>query len=352
LYFVMVSISTVGYGDLAPSSNGSKAFTIFFCLIGIVFIFSELSQLVGNATHPFYDFVKRKLDRRFPPQTIDLNGDGSADVIIPGAAPIYYMKNMLAPGMVLMVLQVVSAFVFTHLEDWTLGDALYHCIITATTVGYGDIKIATDAGRLWACFHLMLSVCLLAALISEVGALQESRRLMLEKSARIKRQVNRELILSLDKDGNGLDKFEFVIGMLIKLEMVPEEDVQTFIDTFEHLDEDGSGVLNVKELNKLVDKWQKQLGLQTGRKQQSQMLQRGDSSRTLDSFEKHTFPDPLSSPASSGGRSDFGPPLAPPVGLGATAPPTELPQAKIASRSLMSEPPLPGAPSQDLDGAP
>ena len=36
----------------------------------------------------------------------------------------------------------------------------------------------------------------------------------------LKKQLDPELVLSLDKDGDGVDKCEFVVGMLVKLEMV------------------------------------------------------------------------------------------------------------------------------------
>ena len=48
-----------------------------------------------------------------------------------------------------VLLQLVSAAVFVQLEEeWDYGDAIYHCIVTATTVGYGDVSIATQRGEL------------------------------------------------------------------------------------------------------------------------------------------------------------------------------------------------------------
>lgn len=259
LYFTLVTISTVGYGDFAPTTVEGQVFTVLFCFVGIIFIFSELADLVGGAMHPLYSAAQRKMDSMFPPKTIDLQGDGTADIIIPRSAPIFYASRLAAPISVVVVLQVVSAFVFQSLvPEWTLWQAFYHCLITATTVGYGDMFISTEDGRLFACAHLMLSVCLLAALISEVGKVQATRAGMVERVERVRKQLDRDLILSLDKDQNGLDKFEFVTGMLVKLELVPEEEVTSFVELFEFLDADGSGQLTKKELNQMVDQWQKQ----------------------------------------------------------------------------------------------
>jgi hypothetical protein len=42
-YFAVVTMSTVGYGDLSPTSFGSQLFTIFYAMAGIVVIFSRMS---------------------------------------------------------------------------------------------------------------------------------------------------------------------------------------------------------------------------------------------------------------------------------------------------------------------
>jgi len=284
-YFVMVSISTVGYGDYAPTSSGSQLFTICFVLVGIVFIFAELSEIVSGLLAPLYTWSRDKLERIFPQRRIDLNGDGSADVILPSSKPTFYLKNLLMPVLLIAVSQMVSAVIWTRLEpSWSMWEAFYHCVITATTVGYGDISITTEAGRLFSSCHLILSVCLLAALISEVNTVAQTRASMIEKAERIERQCDRHLILSLDKDQNGLDMFEFVTGMLVKTEVLQEKDVQGFIDIFNQLDNDGSGKLTARELHLQVDKWQVQYAKAHGGKHphqarpkkyfESRMLQR------------------------------------------------------------------------------
>ena len=38
LYFSVVAVTTVGFGDLAPSTDGTKLFTVFYVLVGISLI--------------------------------------------------------------------------------------------------------------------------------------------------------------------------------------------------------------------------------------------------------------------------------------------------------------------------
>jgi voltage-gated potassium channel len=45
LYFSTVTMTTIGYGDLAPVTNGGKLFTIFFVLSGVALMLYTLSTL-------------------------------------------------------------------------------------------------------------------------------------------------------------------------------------------------------------------------------------------------------------------------------------------------------------------
>lgn len=47
LYFVVTTLTTVGYGDLKPQQNDTKLFTCFYVIFGIGFIGSALSIVAG-----------------------------------------------------------------------------------------------------------------------------------------------------------------------------------------------------------------------------------------------------------------------------------------------------------------
>ncbi|OLQ13733.1 hypothetical protein AK812_SmicGene2214 [Symbiodinium microadriaticum] len=79
------------------------------------------------------------------------------DVRPPHAAIFYAAVNLFIPVLLFTTWQLLCAAVFVTLQemDFTLAlsSALYHCVVTATTVGYGDIAIAQDS-RLWAVVHV------------------------------------------------------------------------------------------------------------------------------------------------------------------------------------------------------
>ena len=249
IYFSAVTMSTVGYGDLSPSDNAtSEVITVIFIFFGIVGVFGEVSSCITMLLAPFFKCFRDVLDRRFPMKTIDLDGDGGSDFKVPRGPVIYYTKNLLAPVVVIFFGQNVWAIGYWQLEGWSYRRAWYHCMTTMTTVGYGDVSITTDAGKLYATFHLIFSVSLLGSLIGEIFKLMADRENLLKRAELMAKRLDPELIRSLDKDGGGLDKAEFVLGMLYKLDLVKEEDAAPYLKQFHQLDADGSGVLTSEDI--------------------------------------------------------------------------------------------------------
>ena len=249
IYFAAVTMSTVGYGDLSPSDNAtSEMVTVLFIFFGIVGVFGEVSSCITMLVHPFFKCCRDYGDKLFPQKTIDLDGDGGSDFKVPRGPLVYYTKNLLSPFVVILLGQNLWAIGYWQLEGWSYRRAWYHCMTTMTTVGYGDCTIATDSGKLFATFHLIFSVSLLGSLISEIFELMASREKQLQRADLLKKRLDPELIRSLDKDGGGLDKAEFVLGMLYKLDLVKEEDATPYLKQFHQLDVDGSGVLTSEDL--------------------------------------------------------------------------------------------------------
>ena len=117
---------------------------------------------------------RRLLDVAFPsPKFVD-HGDGDV-TRKPRPASLYYLIN-LTPSLVLtLVLQLLSAQVFVVIEGVDYSTALYLCVVTATTVGYGDVPIPTDGGRLFAASIMLLDVVLLAELFSTLRTIIAAR---------------------------------------------------------------------------------------------------------------------------------------------------------------------------------
>ena len=58
LYFTVITLTTIGYGDFAPTTAISKIFTIFFVIAGVSFILGLLNFVIGRTVK---DRTERKL---------------------------------------------------------------------------------------------------------------------------------------------------------------------------------------------------------------------------------------------------------------------------------------------------
>jgi hypothetical protein len=167
--------------------------TVLFIFCGIVFVFTETSTVVSMAVSPIFKCVRGFLDRKFPQKVIDLDGDGGADFKVPRGPLIYYTKNLIAPVLVIVGGQNVWAAVFAHVEGGSYMRWWYHTMTTFTTVGYGDVSISTDAGKIVAIFHILFSVSLLGALITDVFELMKDRATTLNRAAMLEKRCDPEL---------------------------------------------------------------------------------------------------------------------------------------------------------------
>mgnify|MGYP000418659054 CR=1 FL=1 len=51
IYFSIITLTTIGYGDFSPQTDGGKLFTIFYILIGIGIILSFVNTLYNHYNH-------------------------------------------------------------------------------------------------------------------------------------------------------------------------------------------------------------------------------------------------------------------------------------------------------------
>lgn len=128
----------------------------------------------------------------------------------------------------------------------------------------------TQSGRLWACVHIILSVCLLGELISTFDTLGMQRNETLARVAQLARKLDRQLLDQLlarakamrplvIRDGKGLTELEFVLAMCIELEVVKWDQVQPFIKQFRSLDVNGDARLGYEDLRLIEGKTQEEI---------------------------------------------------------------------------------------------
>jgi len=61
-----------------------------------------------------------------------------------------------------------GAAVFHYVEGWAWIDAFYFCVMTLTTIGYGDFVPQTDIGKLFNIFYVILGLGLILTFIRTI----------------------------------------------------------------------------------------------------------------------------------------------------------------------------------------
>ena len=58
---------------------------------------------------------------------------------------------------------------YSKIEGWSPVDALYFCVVTLTTIGYGDLTPVTTIGKLFTMMYIFSGIGILMGFISKVA---------------------------------------------------------------------------------------------------------------------------------------------------------------------------------------
>ena len=67
------------------------------------------------------------------------------------------------------VLIVTGTIFYWRFEDWTIIQSLYFCVVTLTTVGFGDLSPTTPGTQLFTIFYILTGLGILVALLASVA---------------------------------------------------------------------------------------------------------------------------------------------------------------------------------------
>ena len=71
--------------------------------------------------------------------------------------------KMLAASAVFLVAS--GTVIFSLLEDWSLVDSFYFCVVTVTTVGFGDITPDTDVAKLVSVVYIVFGISIISTFL-------------------------------------------------------------------------------------------------------------------------------------------------------------------------------------------
>ncbi|KAL6200866.1 hypothetical protein ACLB2K_024581 [Fragaria x ananassa] len=240
MYLCVVTMSTLGYGDLVPNSVMAK-------LLACVFVFTGMA-LVGLILGKAADYIVEKQEVLLVRAIHFHEKVGSAELLKEVESDKVKFKCITA-GILLVVLFVIGTAFLCVVEELEVLDAIYCVCSTITTLGYGDKSFSTAAGRSFAVFWIITStMCLAQFYLYLAEQYTEKRQRSLVRWVLTRRLTPSDLEeADLDHD-KVVSASEFVIYKLKEMGKISQEDVSLIMETFKKLDIDHSGTLTASDL--------------------------------------------------------------------------------------------------------
>lgn len=246
LYFCIVTMCTIGYGDIAPLTPATKVFACVFVLVGFGFIDILLSGVVNYVLDLQENMILTGIQVGGAPG----GGFSARNYIVDvekGRMRIR-LKVGLALGVVVLCIGMgTMVLYFVENLDWI--DSVYLSVMSVTTVGYGDRAFKTLPGRLFAAIWLLFSTLAVArAFLYLAEARIDKRHRRITKWV-LHREITVEDLLAADINNNGfISKSEYVIYKLKEMGKIAENDVLQICNQFNKLDPNNSGKITLPDL--------------------------------------------------------------------------------------------------------
>lgn len=264
VYFLTTTATTVGYGDITPSSTDGRAFTSIYLPLGCVYVMSAMTPIVGavlamisSSTVPLAICIQRVFAgvHACARSILDCfwaclrcccclclcskprrRRKAKADVYIPPAVdesgnPVMNTQaqylNILMGPLLLVVLTALVAF-FGFGDD--VVSSIYFSIVTMTTVGYGDMYPEDWPSKLALIFLMPVATAALANAITEAGKIATRDSI---RNAKFQLIIEDLLLQEAGGDPNkGLNKADFITATLKAYDLVDAETLEVIKEGF------------------------------------------------------------------------------------------------------------------------
>ena len=178
LYFVTVSILTVGFGDFYPDTTGSRLAIILFAISGVIMmgiIVYMTQSIIKTSSGPVFYYhrvqVRRKLLlAKLKKGEINMTKQECFDEMMRIRQVSKFRQHLysffLTTG-IFLSFSLLGAVVFHFVEGWSYFNCLYFCFLCLLTIGYGsDFVPSTGASRSFFVVWGLCAVPLMGAIIS------------------------------------------------------------------------------------------------------------------------------------------------------------------------------------------
>ncbi|KAK9386039.1 hypothetical protein V1515DRAFT_605932 [Lipomyces mesembrius] len=178
VYFCDVSILTIGFGDLQPTNDLSRALVLPYTLIGILilgFVVINVRSLVvvSSSEQRSLQHVERLRVRNLRRVQLERTDEDSFNLIrkIHKSAKKRDMLATLVLSIVLfLIFLLLSALVFSKIEGWSYFIGFYFCTTSLLTIGYGEFVPSLPGSKAFFVLWSLIAVPLMTMVFSSMIA--------------------------------------------------------------------------------------------------------------------------------------------------------------------------------------
>ena len=281
MYFVFITILTIGYGDVFPVTDAGKSYVIVFILVGaclgsvILGYVAEwvlatqervleaiakrrarvMSADVEKIRERLSDASKRSVaraergERDIARRRIDDAMDNPTEVESPDEKNDASNVPVLKALFVVLFFTTVGALGMMAIENLSFTTAFYWAVVTVTTVGYGDVTPKTDFGKIFTCVFATLAVGTVGWAISTIAELYIKASLVNDANEKLDQcRVTPEYLAEVGGKKGYVTRLDFFKATLVSLGKVTDADVEMVDARFDELDVNDDGRLSIEDL--------------------------------------------------------------------------------------------------------
>ncbi|EDO33950.1 predicted protein [Nematostella vectensis] len=133
VFFVFVSLSTIGYGDTTPKRALTQLVFLLFCMLGLPIMMLTLKsagEIIAAGLKYVIIFTEKHVFKKN-----DIN------------ARKLKLKTLILSMVISPFAIGIMAIVQSYIDEWTLIESVYAWMVTLTTIGFGDYVPCLRLGK-------------------------------------------------------------------------------------------------------------------------------------------------------------------------------------------------------------
>ena len=291
MYFAVVTFTTTGYGDISPSTIGGKLFCVLFALSGVAvlaialgvvgskIVEAEISSMNAAETEIVKDVaaVFRRASSRAekqkgfadshrtsskesssfsylteyddPTQSLRDRFDAIAHPCIGTRRWCFNFFGLLGRYLPALAPLFLGSFIIGHFEGWDWEDTIYYCVVTTTTIGYGDVTPQRQWTKLFAVLFIPLAVGAMGHFLGTVANFIMDQRIRVHHKRLWRHELTLEDLRAMSTSPDGtVTEIDFLVFMLQAMKKVDSDLIEKIREHFHNLDLTHSGTLEREDL--------------------------------------------------------------------------------------------------------